>query len=395
MSSKKKKNVIHLITRISVIGIAVTTAALIILISAFNGIESMVERLYSQFDSNLTIRSSKGKTFDEKTISIEDIRAIKGVKQVAKGIEEIVILKHEKKWVNAKLFAVENEFLELAQTNKHLVDGKSFIEKDSESYGLIGATLLDKLQGFIPENSYETVLVYFPKKNAKINSISNPFYSQTVKISGRVNYNKEINEEVLLVPLQTGQEILHYKGRISSIYVNCESKNQIEQVKKELQQQLGNTFEIKTHFEKNQLIYQTSKTEKIIVICILVFIFILAIFNLIASLTMLYIEKKENITTLKSLGANFQFIFNIFFYEGLLISLKGIVFGMILGLLIAALQFYFHIIILPNSGGQAFPMWITIDDVFLVFGIVAIISILATYITITLLLKNQKTSHYE
>ena len=389
MSSKRKKNVIHLITRISVIGITVTTAALIILIAAFNGIESMVERLYSSFDANLTIQPATGKSFDEKTIDIGKIRQTQGVALVSKAIEEIVILKHEKKWVNARLFCVEKDFLELAQVSGHMVDGNAVIEAHGDRFGLIGATLLDKLQGFIPEHGYESIVVYFPKRNAKVSGLSNPFRTELLKISGRINYNKEVNEEALLIPLEMGQEMLDYEGKISAVYVNCKHKEELYDVKERLEQVLGPHFKVKTHFEKNALIYQTSKTEKMIVICILVFIFILAIFNLIASLTMLYIEKKDNILTLKSMGASPGFIFRIFFFEGLLISFKGIFFGLVLGLIIAFCQYYFKILILPNSGGQAFPMWITLDDSLLVFGIVSIISILASYLTISFLIKNQ------
>lgn len=371
------------------IGIAVTTAALIILIAAFNGIESMVERLYSSFDSNLTIQAKTGKTFDENTIDMRRIRQLEGVGKVSKAIEEIVILKHEKKWVNARLFAVEEDFLKLASVSEHLVDGNAVLQAHGESFGLIGASLLDKLQGFIPEHGYESIFVYFPRRNAKVTALSSPFRTEILKISGRINYNKEVNEEALLIPLQLGQEMLDYEGKLTAVYVNCQQKKQLYDVKEELERMLGKRFEVKTHFEKNALIYQTSKTEKVIVICILVFIFILAIFNLIASLTMLYIEKKDNILTLKSMGANPGFIFRIFFFEGLLISFKGIFFGLILGLVIAFCQYYFKILILPNSGGQAFPMWITLDDSLLVFGIVSIISILASYFTISFLIKNQ------
>jgi lipoprotein-releasing system permease protein len=182
---------------------------------------------------------------------------------------------------------------------------------------------------------------------------------------------------------------LDYDKRITAVYVNCKQNESIEPLKEKLTNLLGSSFEVKTHFEKNELIYQTSKSEKIIVITILVFIFILAIFNLIASLTMLYIEKKDNIVTLKSMGATKSFIFNIFFYEGLLISFKGILYGVVGGILLTAMQYYLKLIILPNSGGLAFPMWLTWSDSLLVLSIVSIISISISYITIAHLTKNQ------
>jgi lipoprotein-releasing system permease protein len=376
-----------------VIGIAVTSAALIILIAAFNGIESMVEKLYSEFDSNLTIRSKIGKSFDEKTIDYAAIKKIPEVKYVCKAIEEIVILKHEKKWANAKVYAVENEFLKLAQTETHLVDGESFISENNENYALIGANLLDKLQAYVQaQGTFETIMIYFPKRDGKISLGANPFRSELVKISGRLNYNKEVNEEAIIVPLELAKNALNYEDNISSVYINCHKKEQLFEVQEKLQKLVGKDFEVVTHFEKNALIYQTSKTEKAIVICILVFIFILAIFNLIASLTMLFIEKKDNIKTMESFGASKNFIFKIFFIEGLLISFKGIFIGVFLGLAIAFTQYYFKIVLLPNSGGQAFPMWLTWLDGIMVFVIVSIISILASYLAIKFLLKTNHSN---
>lgn len=352
----------------------------------------MVEKLYSEFDSNLTIRSATSKSFDESKINLSKIKKLNKVAHVSKGIEEIVILKHEKKWANAKLFAVENTFLELAKTKNHLVDGESYIYKNNQNYALIGANLLDKLNGYISQNeNHETLIIYFPKRNAKINVNTNPFRSDIIKLSGRINYNKEVNEEVIIVPLLFAKEILDYENRISKIYINCKQKNDLLSLQEELQQLIGKDFIVETHFQKNALIYQTSKTEKVIVICILVFVFIMAIFNLIASITMLYIEKESNIKTMNSFGASKDFVFKIFFYEGLLISFKGIVIGLFLGLIVALGQFYFKLVVLPNSGGQAFPMWITLKDVLLVFGIVSIISILASYLSISFLLKINKS----
>jgi lipoprotein-releasing system permease protein len=381
-----------LITRISVIGITVTTAALIILIAAFNGIESMVEKLYSEFDSNLTIRSAAGKTFDENTIPFKKISSLSEVKFVSKAIEEVVILKHEKKWVNAKLVAVENTFLKMINSEKHLVDGENYLTYKNEDYCLAGAGLLEKLNAYISTNEVaENLIIYFPKKDAKLRVNANPFRTEMIKVAGRVNYNMEVNDEVIVVPLDFAKNALDYENRISKVLINCKEKDQLIPLQEKLQNLLGSKFIVETHFEKNALIYQTSKTEKVIVICILVFVFIMAIFNLIASITMLYIEKEPNIKTMQSFGASKQFIFKIFFFEGILISFKGILFGIILGLIVALSQYYFKIVLLPNSGGQAFPMWITIKDTLLVFAIVSIISILASYFSITFLTKLNKS----
>lgn len=373
------------------VGIAITTAALVILISAFNGIEKMVEQLYSEYDSNLTIRAAKGKTFDASKIPLKAIQKLPSVSHVSKAIEEIVVIKHEQKWVNARMIGIEPTFLKIANMEKHMVDGFATLEENGQPMALVGAVLLDKLNGFIPRSvGYETVDVYFPKREAKVGNFSNPFNNQIIKIAGRVNFNKEVNQEAFIIPIELASVMLDYGSDISAVYVNVQPGQKAETVKSEIQQLVGNAFVVKTHLEKNALIYQTSKSERFIVICILIFVFIMAAFNLVASLTMLFIEKKENLKTMQSYGANEQLIFRIFFYEGLLIAGKGVVIGLLLGYGICALQIFGHVVEMPNSGGEPFPINLTWSDAFLVVFLVSLLSILASFLPVKYLVRKHR-----
>jgi lipoprotein-releasing system permease protein len=374
-----------------VVGIAVTTAALVILISAFNGIETMIEKLYSEFDADITVRASEGKTFDRNTLDLKLVRQVPGVASVSRAIEEIVVLKHEKKSVNARMIAIEPEFLAMSDMSQHIVDGFATLDENGESMALIGATLLDKLNGFIPQTAgYETVIAYFPKREAKVTATSNPFRTQVIKISGRINFNREVNAESFILPIALAQDMLDYGDDITALYVKAQPGTSVETIQSALQEKLGKRFKVSTHLEKNALIYQTSKSEKIIVIAILIFIFILAAFNLVASLTMLFIEKKDNIRTMESFGANENFIFRIFFYEGLLIASKGIVIGLLLGYGICFLQIYGHLLEMPNSGGEAFPIHLTWMDGVLVLCLVGVLSVLASYLPVSYLIFKNK-----
>ena len=149
-----------MITRISVVGIATITAALVILLSTFNGIEKMIEQLYSEFDPDITVRTAVGKSFNSSRLSLDEIQKIKGVNKCAQVLEEIVILKHEDKWVNANLYAVDSNFLAMSNMLDHMIDGSPVLTDGSAEYGLIGATLLDKLNGFIPGAGYELSLIH-------------------------------------------------------------------------------------------------------------------------------------------------------------------------------------------------------------------------------------------
>lgn len=382
---------IHLITRISVVGIAITTAALVILIAAFNGIEQMVEQLYSEYDSNLTIRAASSKTFPESALDLKMVRNTEGVGLISRAVEEIVVLKHEQKWVNARMIGIEPDFLKMAKVSGHMVDGFPTLEENGEPMALIGATLLDKLNGFIPQTvGYETVDVYFPRRSAKISTFSNPFRNQIVKIAGRVNFNREVNQEAFILPLELARTMLEYDKDITALYINVKPGSDADDVKSVLQQKLGKKFVVKTHLEKNALIYQTSKSERFIVICILIFVFVMAAFNLVASLTMLYIEKKDNIKTMQSFGANETFVFRIFFYEGLLISAQGIVAGLLLGYGVCCLQIFGHVLEMPNSNGEPFPISLTWTDGLLVLTLVGILSTLASYLPVKYLVRKSR-----
>lgn len=371
------------------IGIAAITAALIILLSAFNGIEMMIDRLYSEFDSEITIRPKEGKTFNENQITAKDFLDIPGVIRYSRVVEEVVILKHEKKWVNANLIGVDSSFLQMANMKDHMVDGGTFLKLEGEDYGLIGATLLDKLGGFIPQNlGFETLTCYVPKRDIKIRFGKNPFSMQLIKIAGRINYNREVNAQQIIVPLGMSRNLMGYTNQLSAYYIECNRKMDREVIKSKVQNLVGKDFVVKTNYEKNELIYKTSKSEKLIVLVILLFIFVLAAFNLVASLTMLFVEKLENIKTMIGYGASQSFIFKIFFFEGLLIAGKGIFIGAIIGYAVCLAQINFEFITMPNSGGEAFPMKLSFWDGTLILSLVVLLSVLFSYLPVKFLIHN-------
>lgn len=382
---------INSITLISVIGITLITAALVILLSAFNGIEQMIEKLYSDFDPDISITSSEGKSFDEKSINLKEVLKMKGIVNVSRAVDEIVVIKHEQKWVNARMIGIDSSFLAMSRMKKHMVDGDPIIQDEKGPYGIIGATLLDKLGGFIPERmGYESVQIYAPKRDAKIRLGSNPFKMQMLNISSRMNFNREVNAEKIVVPLELARALLNYENDLNAIYVEVEKNEEIESIKQDLIRLLGSDFHVKTNYEKNELIYKTSKSEKMIVVIILVFIFILAAFNLIASLTMLFVEKKDNLQTLSAMGATHQSIFKIFFFEGLLISGRGIFFGLLLGYSICFLQLKLGLLTMPNSGGEAFPIALSLMDGLLILCLVSILSLAFSFFPVRVLMKKYK-----
>jgi len=357
---------------------------MVIVLSAFNGIERMIELLYSDFDPPLTIRSSQTKTFFKEQIDFQKLNAVKGIKNYSIACEELVILKHEDKWSNATMLGVAPSFLSISRIDSHIIDGIPALYENNTPMGIIGATLLDNLGGYIPQKyGNETIIVYAPKRNINMRMGKNPFQTQIVPISARINYNKEVNANNIIVPIEFAQELLGYAdNELNAIYVDIEKDNDKKKIKNELQQLVGTQFSVKTNDEKNELIFKTAKTERLLVIVILGFIFLLASFNLVASLNMLMIEKKEDINVLTKIGGNRKFIFQIFFYEGLLISIRGICWGLFIGYVICWVQLQFSIITMPNSYGAAFPIALKVSDFFIIVLLLGTLSVIASYLPV-------------
>lgn len=348
----------------------------------------MIDRLYSEYDTDITIRPAEGKTFNEGRINYEELKNLDGVQQFCRAVEEVVILKHEKKWVSASMIGVDPEFLQMIHIGEHMVDGHPMLSAGQDRYALIGASLLDKLGGYIPSTvGHESLVCYVPKRKLKISLGKNPFKTEVIKVSGRINYNREVNEQSFIVPLDLSQKLLEYENQISAIYISCKPDADRDDVKLLIQEKLGSDFVVKTNHEKNELVYKTSKSEKLIVLIILLFIFVLAAFNLVASLTMLFVEKLDNQKTMISFGAHRNLLFRIFFFEGLLIAGKGIVFGALLGYVICFVQIYFSLVTMPNSAGEPFPINVTLSDGALILGLVSILSVLFSYFPVKYLIR--------
>ncbi|HTO37239.1 MAG TPA: ABC transporter permease [Brumimicrobium sp.] len=387
--AKTSLNVINLISKISVGGIAISVAALVILLSAFNGIEQMVIKLYSDFDSSLTIRSAKAKTFNQNFLEIENITQVKGVINLSRAIEEVVILKHEDKWVHAKMIGVDTTFLSMTKMKHHLVDGEALLYRVDEPQAIFGAVLLDKLGGYIPvsEHLREQIIFNAPLREGKIRPGKTPLNVRAVDVSARMNFNREVNAESVVVPYELAQELLEYNEDISAIYLEVNEKVNLNKVKKEVQALVGADFEVKTHLEKNELIFKTSQSERLIIYFILVFIFILASFNLIASIVMLFVEKKNDVATLISIGADKNTIRNIFFYEGLLIVARGAIIGLFIGYIVTFSQIQFGLVAMPSVPGESFPMFATWTDATLILFTVGLLGAVISYFPTNVLMK--------
>jgi lipoprotein-releasing system permease protein len=208
-----------------------------------------------------------------------------------------------------------------------------------------------------------------------------------IALPATINFNQEVNSTAIILPFDVASKLLGYNDDITRIGVKIKQNVALENAKINLQKILGKDYIVKTSFEKNALIFKTSKMEKLIVFCILIFIFILACFNMVAALTMLFIEKKENMKTMLSFGVQPFSVFQIFFFQGCMITFVGVFSGLILGYSVVCVQYFGKVLTIPNSGGEIFPVGVKVVDVFQIVFFTIGIACVSTWITVKILIK--------
>lgn len=363
----------------------VSTAAMVIILSGFNGIEGLVLDMFSSFDSDIKISAKHSKTFDRNFLP-EEIYEVDGLVNYTEVIEEIAIIKNQENFIIGTIKGVSPSFLEMAEMDRHLMDGKGELEDSYGPLSIIGAGAIENLDGYIyqVEDQYEYFTIYSPNRGEKISSNQmrniDAFTTSQIPVVGVFSYNNKVDQEYLIVSLEYARDIFDYKEDITQLEIDFHPDVDLEKKKEELAQIVGPSFTIETGFEQNRLIYETSQSEKWITTLLLGFIFFLATFNMIASITMLVIEKKDNMRTLFALGARENQLRRIFFYEGLLINGLGLVLGLLIGYGICYLQMEVGLIEMQNSAVPYFPIQFKSADLFLILGITTGFGILAAWL---------------
>jgi lipoprotein-releasing system permease protein len=319
---------VSIISRISVVGIAVCTAAMVILLSAFNGIEQMISKLYTSFDAPITIQHQSRKTYFLRQIDFEKLQAINGVEAFSKELEELVVLRKNQRWINANMHAVDAEFMKRAKVSQHLINA-------------VGADVLN---------------------------------------------NQELNSNSLLWDYNAASQLFNQEGAITRIHIYTNPNMDLQAIQNSIKKLVGPNFLVRTQLEKNELIYKTSRSERLVVFIILLFVFVLASFNLIATLTMLINEKQANLQILKALGMTSQNRFQIFFFEGLLLSFLGISLGLIFGLFICWCQQYFGWLIVPGAN-VPFPIVFKAKDFISILFASSTLAFIFTYFPVRFLMR--------
>ncbi len=370
--AKKSQNTINLISAISVFGVAVGTIALIVVLSVFNGFDALVHSLFNSFNPDLKITIQEGKKFSSELSSVQKLKKLPGVLYFTEVVEENALLKYGKKQYIATIKGVSKDFVKMSGIDTMIIDGKFTLRQGKNEYAIVGQGIASKLS--IGLNFVNPIIVYVPKRTGKVSlNPEKAFNRRYIFPSGVFAIQQDFDTKYIIVPIDFARKLLDYTTEVSSLELKIDPAYDVDDIQKQVKNIMGEDFEVKNRFEQEELLYKIMKTEKWAIFFILTFILIVASFNVIGSLTMLIIEKKKDISILRSMGTEMQQIRKIFLYEGWLISLTGAIAGLILGVFIIWLQQKFGFIKLQGSGSfviDTYPVKIVRFDFLLVLSTV-------------------------
>jgi len=379
--AKKSHNAINFISAISVCGVSVGTTALVVILSVFNGFDSLIKSLFNSFDPDLKITLTEGKTFSIENIAFEKIKNHEGVLYLSEVIEENALLRYGENEHIATIKGVSDEFIKMSGIDSMIVNGDFILKHNNNNFAVIGQGVAIYLS--VGLNFSTPIKIYVPKrtKNVSFNP-ETAFNKKNIFPSGIFAIEQNFDSKYVIIPIEFARKLLDYTTEVSALELKINPEFDQKEVKKEIQNILGSEYVVKNRYEQNELFYKIMKSEKWAIFFILTFILIVASFNIIGSLTMLIIEKKEDIFTLQSLGANFKLIRNIFLYEGWMISIIGALAGLFLGTIICKIQLEYELIKLRGSGSfiiDAYPVDMHFTDLVSVFLTVLFIGFLAAW----------------
>ncbi len=389
--AKKTHKVVNIISMISLFGFCIGTAALVIVLSVFNGFEGLITSMYNCFDPELKITPALGKTIVMREETEQFLKQNPKIASYSKVIEEQALLRYNGRQSTAIIKGVSEHYHTVTGIDSLMLEGDFLLKKGDVNGAVIGMGLARTLG--LGLEFINALVAYAPKRTGHI-SISRPensFISDYFFPTGFFAvFQPEVDNQYVLVEFEKAQKLFQYEDEISSIEIRLQEGASAIAVKQELRHRLGEKFLIKDRFEQKATLYRMLSMEKWMTFFIVIFILIIAIFNIVGTLSMLIIEKKNDIKTLQSIGASNQLIRHIFYTEGSLIAFIGAGLGMLLGTFVCILQQQFGFITLGGSGMyivDAYPVEVLPTDLILIFITVIAIGSLSIFFPIKYICK--------
>jgi lipoprotein-releasing system permease protein len=379
--AKKSRNAINVISAVSVMGVAVGTMALIIVLSVFNGLELLVRSIFNTFDPDLKITAAEGKTFTPDTTRLNLLSNVNGVSCYSLTIEENALLKYGDRQYIATIKGVDDDYTAVTNIDSAMWDGDFMLRSDKgRPYAVPGIGIAQYLG--ININFIEPLFIYVLRRSAE--SALNPedAYSRDyIFPSGIYQIEQSYDSKYIYVPFDFAADLTETDKRVSSIEIKFTDNADANEVQKNVSKIFGKDYIVQNRFEQQQLFYKVMRSERLAIFFILTLILIIASFNIIGSLTMLIIEKERDVEILRSLGAGKTLIRKIFIFEGWLISIIGAIGGIILGFLVCWLQQTYGIVELPSESliMDAYPVVMKLKDFIIVPATVLLIGYWAAW----------------
>jgi ABC-type lipoprotein release transport system permease subunit len=380
--SKKSHNAINIISGISASGVAVGTMALVVVLSIFNGFDSLITNMFSNFDPDLKITLTHGKSFNDSTQAFSEIKKLTSVAYFTEVIEENALLRFKEKQMPVTIKGVSNDFEKMTRIDSIMYDGKFQLYDGAFERAVPGVGVASILG--LGAHFVDPLYIYAPKRTSTINLLrpETSFNQIGTFVSGIFSVKQlQYDDHYVIVSINLARQLFEYDTHtVSAIELKLSDGVDKQQVQQQIQNILGNQFQVKNRYEQQESFFNIMKIEKWITYLILSFILLIASFNIIGSLSMLIIDKKDDIQTLRNLGANRQMIKRIFLFEGWLISIVGAIGGIVAGTLLSLLQQYFGFLKMGSGYVvDAYPVVTKVSDILLVFFTVLIMGFLAAY----------------
>ena len=391
--SKKSHNAINIISGISVCGVSLATLAMVCTLSVINGFQDMVATFFTVFDPEIKVTAAMGKTFDVNDDRIKQLRSLPEIAVFTETLEDNAMVQYKDRQMMATIKGVQDNFEQLTSIDSVLYGKGEFVLHDEVAdYGVIGVELMSVLGTGV--QFVDPLEIYAPRRGEKVN-MANPAASFTKEFLFSPGVVFAVNQQkydasYILTSLDFARKLFHYDTEVSAVELRLKPNQNITLMKGKIADILGKDFVVRDRYEQQEDIFRIMEIEKLVSYLFLTFILLIACFNVIGSLSMLIIDKKEDVRTLRNLGADDKLISRIFLFEGRMISMFGAVTGIVLGLILCLIQQKFGLISLGGDGNfvvDAYPVSVHWGDVLLIFLTVLIVGFLSVWYPVRYLSK--------
>ncbi len=360
----------------------VGTMGLIIGLSGFNGFDSLIKSLFSSFDPELRITVKEGKSFSTSGSQFDELRRMPDLAYYSEVVEDNALLRYRDRQVFATIKGVSDDYVKFSGIDSMITQGEFKLKDESNYYAVLGEGVAYNLAAGVKQ--MEPISVYVPKKGRESAFLpTGNFNQKLIYPSGVFSIQQELDSKYVIVPIGFAREIFEMPDKVSAIELKLKEGVSSKKTVAVISALLGNGYEIKNRYQQHDYLYKTMQSEKYATYLILILILVIASFNIVGSLTMLILDKKEDISILQSMGADKRTIRNIFLFEGWLISLLGAVLGTLAGLAVCQAQITYGLVKLSDKASafiiNAYPMKIEASDIILVVVSVSLIGFLAAW----------------